>query len=102
MNIDEKKVKLFRKLARKSPSAIKEIRRMWLENELDCINIEDYYGSEKEYFYRKKAKKMSIGALLTYWVDIYDADASVLPKKIVKTLTESERELLEIINERFI
>ena len=95
-NIDKKRVKLFRKLARKSPSAIKEIRRMWLENELDCINIEDYYGSEKEYFYRKEAKKMSIGALLTYWVDIYDADAYVLPKRVINSLTDNEKITLDI------
>ena len=96
MNLDEKQVKLFRKLARKSPSAIKEIRRMWLENEIDCIDWEDYYGSEKEKKLRKEAKKMTVGALLTYWVDCYDCDTYVLPKRVLKSLTDNEKITLDI------
>lgn len=95
-NIDRKQIALFRKLARKSSSAIKEIRRMYLENMLDCIDFEDYCGSEKEKKLRKEVKKMSIGALLTYWVDCYDADAYVLPKRVVKQLSEAEKFTLDI------
>ena len=69
---------------------------MWLHNEIECIDGFDYFGSEKEKKVRKEAKKISVGALLTYWVECYDCDTYVLPKKVLKSLSDNEKITLDI------
>ena len=94
-NIDEKKVKLFRKLARKSPSAIKKIRAIYLDSELDGIDSFNHYDLIAREI-KKDVRNMSIRSLLTYWVDICNADAYVLPKKVINSLTDNEKITLDI------
>lgn len=99
MNISKETIKLFTKLAKSSPYTIKRIRTLWLGNELDCIDYEDYYGSEKEKKLRKQAKKLSDIALIKYYISIYDADPEIFPKKILNKLTKKEKETLDIEEE---
>lgn len=74
--------------------AQREAREIWLENELDCISFEDYYGSEKEKKVRAKAKKLTSNQLATYMIDFYDAPLDMFSKKSLKSLTAREREFV--------
>lgn len=97
MNIDKKRVRLFRKLCKSNPSVIRYIRSVWLDNELDCIDFEDYYGSDKERRVRAQAKKLSDNKLIQYWVDFFDCDCSILPKKALKGLKPEQLVTLDLL-----
>ena len=94
MNLDPKSVKIFRRLTKQSPSTIKRIRKIWLEDQ-SCFFILDWYDGEKlENKIRNKAKRLSDNYLINYFITSYDADFGILPKKLLKTLTKKEREYI--------
>lgn len=95
INLDQKKTQIFRKLAKKDKTIIERIRKVYLENELESADIEDFYDVIDKLI-KERVKKISKKELIEYWEDCYDADFEIVPKKTLKTLTKKE---MEIINE---
>ena len=88
--------RLFRKLVKADVKVQREIRACWLDNELDCIDYDDYYGSDKERKARAKAKKLTPNQLATYMIDYYEAPLDMgFSKKAINTLNKKERNYYE-------
>ena len=87
INLDKKQAQIFRKLVKIDLRAQKRIREIWLENQLDCIDYDDYYGSFKEIQVRIKAKKLTPIQLTNYMIEYYDAPMDIFSKKSIKSLT---------------
>lgn len=96
-NLDEKKVKLFRKLARKNATVIQRIRKVYREVIRDNYLCNGYCSERYANSIAKKfSKEISIRRLLDFWVVYYDADANIFPKNAVKTFTKKQIETLDI------
>lgn len=94
INLDKKQAQIFRKLVKIDLRAQKQIRELWLENQLDCIDYDDYYGSFIERQVRVQAKKLTPIQLTNYMIEYYDAPFEIFSKKAFKTLTAKEREIV--------
>jgi len=75
--IVEKRKKILKKLAKKDPRIIENIRKTILKSELKML--------------RESVKKMSNKDLFDYWDALYDSNLDVVPKKTQKTLTDNEK-----------
>lgn len=89
-------IRIFRKLMKVDTKAQREARTLWLDNALDCIDYDDYYGSEKEMKIRAKAKTLTTNQLANYMIDCYDAPLDMgFSKKAINTLNKRERNYYE-------
>jgi hypothetical protein len=95
INLDEKQMKLFARLARKNPKIIENIRKVYLDNELDNVDPYDYMDLIEARI-KKDVDKMSNKEMIDYWIDFYDADAGIIPEAIIKKLNPKEKDLLDI------
>jgi len=96
-NIDEKKIKLFRKLARKNSTVIQRIRKVYREVIRDNYLCNGYCSDSYANSIAKKfSKNISIRRLLDFWVVYYDANVNIFPKNAVKTFTDKQKITLDI------
>jgi len=85
--------KIFRKLVKTDKRAQNRIRKVWLENQLECIEFDDYFGSEKGKEKKKviaKSNSMGVVALSNYMLVFYDGPFDIFSKKVINNLTEKE------------
>ncbi len=97
--IKQKYNQIFKKIVRTDVKSQEILRRLWLENELTCVD--SIYGSERKKRIRNKAKKLTPLQLAKYGITYYDSSFDILNKKAFKNLTKKEQEFVEnYINEQ--
>lgn len=95
MNINKDTTNLIKKLSRKHPEIINLIREIYLDSELIDFDPNDYLEEISEII-TSRVKRMSKKELLEYYFECLDADPNLLPKKVIKSLTKKEKEILDI------
>lgn len=95
-NIDEKKIKLFKRLAKKNATVLQRLRKLYHNDIKDDYICNGYLNeSDAEKLAKSYSSKMSPNWLCNFYVDYYDADPCIFPKNAVKTFSEKEIETLD-------
>ena len=96
-NIDEKKVKLFKRLAKRNATVIQRLRKLYHNDIKDEYIVNgEFPEREAEKLAKSYSSKISPNGLCNFWVDYYDADAGIFPKNAVKTFSIKDKFTLDI------
>lgn len=96
-NIEEKKITVFKRLAKKNATVLQRLRKLY-HNDIKDDYIVNGRLTERdaEALAKSYSVTMSPNGLCNYWITYYDADAKIFPKNAVKKFSDSEKLTLDI------
>ncbi len=95
--IDEKKEKLFKKLAKKNATVIHRLRKLYHENSKDnYVVINGLSERDAEVLAKSHSVNMSPNGLCNFWIGFMAADADIFPKSAVKRFSNRDKITLDI------